>query len=307
VAIPSEIIEWFRAIFASANRRLAEKLLNVPAIPESHLDTTLVEHLSGYATPRRFRSDWTIRLDTHYIGGLRHFIGRWEVADIGVLIFFQQRGRLIRRKVALLQSKRLYPKSGQVIELEQYDFMVGMARLGERDQNPPSMLATRRFRFDTSCRYRALISCDQQQTAMENHYQEYGIPIYYLFYNPPLVPLTINTPLLQNVGVPDNPTLGARIIPAELIFEVLKRLGTGHSPTLNETENLLEHHPNGASPFGWRIENFMADLMLGCREGHRFSNADRRAIDALFYRRTGPIAATIAVTVEVPDDAELGE
>jgi hypothetical protein len=55
--IPSDIIGWFRDVFAAANRHLSEKLLNVPTMPEPHLDTTLVEHLSSYAAPRRFDVD----------------------------------------------------------------------------------------------------------------------------------------------------------------------------------------------------------------------------------------------------------
>jgi len=51
----------------------------------------------------------------------------------------------------------------------------------------------------------------------------------------------------------------------------------------------------------------MADLLLGCREGHRFTDADREPLNALSYRRSGAISATIAITVQVPDHADLGE
>ena len=178
--IPSDIVDWFRGVFAGANRRLSEKLLNVPAMPEPHFDTTLLEHLSGYATPRRFPSDWVIRVDTHYIGGLRHFYSRWEIADIGVLIFFQQAGRLVRSKVALLQSKRLYPAAGDVVVLERYDYIIGMGRLGDREPNAPSMLASRRFTFDESCRYGVLISGDDQHKGIFAYMHEHDFPIFYL-------------------------------------------------------------------------------------------------------------------------------
>jgi hypothetical protein len=297
--IPSDIVDWFREVFAAANRRLAEKFLNVPAIPETSLDTTLVEHLSGYAAPRRFPSNWVIRLDTHYIGGLRHFYDRWETADIGVLIFFQQGGRLVRRKVALLQSKRLYPATGEVAIPERYDFMIGMARLGDRDSNAPSMLASRRFTFDEGCRYGALVSSDNQHSVIVGHIAVHKIPIFYLLYNPPLSPLTIELPLIANAVQEDDPTLGARVIPVEPMFKVLDAAGPGYRPSLADTCNILVGHPNGSDSFGWRLEHF---LLLGCREGRRFDNIDRDAIDALFYRRSGPIAATIAVTIEVPED-----
>jgi hypothetical protein len=305
--IPVEVMEWFRDVFAAANRRLSEKILNVPAIPEPHLDTTLVEHLSGYAAPRRFAFDWVIRFDTHYIGGLRHFYKRWEIADIGVLIFFQQRSRLVRRKVALLQSKRLYPSSSEVEILERYDYMIGMARLGERDAHAPSMLTRRRFDFDESCRYGALISADEQHHAIADHVVRYGIPVYYLFYNPPVAPLTIELPLVANAMQEDDPPLGVRVIPCAPVFAVLDAGGGGYKPSLGDTRDLLSGHPHGADPYGWRLEHFMADLLLGCREGRQFGDADREALDALFYRRSGPIAATIAITIEVPDAVDLGE
>ena len=95
--IPTEIVDWFRGIFADVNKRLSEKMLNVPAIHETHLDTTLIEHLLGYATPHRFPSQWAIRIDTHYIGGLRHF-RTWEIADIGVFVFSSEQGVWYGRK-----------------------------------------------------------------------------------------------------------------------------------------------------------------------------------------------------------------
>jgi hypothetical protein len=126
MAIPKEVVDWFRGIFADVNRRLAEKMLNAPATPEPTFDLTFIEHLTNYAAPRKFKSDWAIRIDTHYLGGLRHFRS-WEVADIGVFIFFTKKEKLIRRKVALLQSKRLFPKTGDVDHLEEYDYRIGMA------------------------------------------------------------------------------------------------------------------------------------------------------------------------------------
>jgi hypothetical protein len=91
------------------------------------------------------------------------------------------------------------------------------------------------------------------------------------------------------------------------MFALLDAKAGSYRPTLADTHNMLAAHPNGPAPFGWRLEHFMADLLLSCREGRRFDVTDREALDGLFYRRSGPIAATIAVTVEVPDDADIGD
>ena len=185
--------------------------------------------------------------------------------------------------------------------------MIGMARLGERDENAPSMLATRRFIFDGGCRYGALVSGDDQQRAIADHIEAYGLPVFYLLYNPPCSPLTVELPLIVNAVQEDDPVLGACIVPVAPMFAVLNAGGAGYKPSLADTRDLLVGHPNGSAPFGWRLEHFMADLLLGCREGRRFDESNHEALDALFYRRSGPIAATIAVTIEVPDSAEIGE
>jgi hypothetical protein len=73
--------------------------------------------------PRTLTSGWTVRIATHYLGGGRHYgewngwERRWEVADIGVLVMFREAGKLRRTKVALLQSKRLYPDEQEFEEV----------------------------------------------------------------------------------------------------------------------------------------------------------------------------------------------
>jgi hypothetical protein len=59
--------------------------------------------------------------------------------------------------------------------------------------------------------------------------------------------------------------------------------------------------------YGWRLEYFMADLLLRCKGGLRFTKNDEVPIQSIFYGRSGPISAAIAVTVELPEDAELPE
>jgi hypothetical protein len=56
---------------------------------------------------------------------------------------------------------------------------------------------------------------------------------------------------------------------------------------------------------GWRLEYFMSDLLLGCFVGKRFTSVDDEELFEIFNRRSGPIMATIAVTVDVPEDVQL--
>jgi len=56
---------------------------------------------------------------------------------------------------------------------------------------------------------------------------------------------------------------------------------------------------------GWRLEHFVADLLLPCKEGHVASGETDQVLERLFYRRAGPIAAAIAITVEAPEGVEF--
>jgi len=78
MAIVQKIVDRFRGNFADVNRRLCEKMCNVPATPETNFDLTLIEHLANYAGPRKLNSDLAIRTDTHYLGcGLN--VSRWPI------------------------------------------------------------------------------------------------------------------------------------------------------------------------------------------------------------------------------------
>lgn len=301
MTIPTDIVDWFRNIFSASNRRLAERIQNAPNIPEQHLDVTFVEHLMEYTTPRVFKSGWAIRIDTHYLGGLRRYRG-WEIADIGMFVFFMRDGKLVRQKVALLQSKRLYPTSGDIDYIEEYDYRIGMARLAQRDKDAPSMMAQRSFVFAETSRYGALHAHDNQYEAISEYTKRHLPPVYYLFYNPPTLPLLVQVPLTRRVAVEKDPILGSRVVPFRRVTDILGEKKKGYSPTIAELAGDV-----GVFDHDWRLEHFMADLLLSCEEGRRFTEADSDEMRTLFFRRSGPIAATVAVTVEVPDGVELPE
>ena len=99
-AIPQDVIDWFRHLFGCANRRLSETLLNVPSVRETTLDDDFIQAIIPHSAPTRLGSGAIVRIDVHNIGGLRR-ISRWEVGDVGVLVFVMRRGKIIGRKVAV--------------------------------------------------------------------------------------------------------------------------------------------------------------------------------------------------------------
>ena len=173
--IPSDVLQWFRELFAECNTRITEKLSLNPNMPEESLDLTWIEFLSHYSAPVSIGSTWLAKIDTHYLGGLRHFYG-WEVADIGLLLFIRRHGVLTKSKVALLQSKRLYPTNSRVAEEGKTDYMIGFARLADPEDLARSIAVEAEFRFTEECRYNALISGSDQTEAITKYQHENRLP-----------------------------------------------------------------------------------------------------------------------------------
>lgn len=294
--IPTDVTDWIRTVFRECNQRIAEKLSNNPNLPEESLDLTWIEHLSQYASPVTLGSSWTIKIETHYLGGLRHF-RNWEIADIGVLMFFRQAGVLKRSKVGLLQSKRLYPSNNTVQEEDRIDYEIGFARLADPESLQQSVAVQAEFHFDDSCRYGALTAASDQVKAIADYQKQNKTPIYYQLYNPWRVPFTQRIPLSRFKRPTGDLDLGTRIIPARDMHKLLARYVAGQKPTLAEIKTLCP-----GVEYGWPLEHFVADLLLGCVEGSVFKSIAEQRIQNLFYRRSGPISAAIAISIEAPNE-----
>lgn len=57
--------------------------------------------------------------------------------------------------------------------------------------------------------------------------------------------------------------------------------------------------------YGWPLPEFVVDHVLQCREGRVVDPNASDDLFELFYRRTGPIAAAVAVTIDVAEDGLL--
>lgn len=77
-----------------------------PNIQEEWLDHTWIDEVTRFSSAQTLSSNWVVRIDAHYLGGMRHF-DRWEIADIGVLVHLRLAPSQRKSKVVLLQSKRL--------------------------------------------------------------------------------------------------------------------------------------------------------------------------------------------------------
>jgi hypothetical protein len=106
-------------------------------------------------------------MDTHNIGGLRRldglpwyygrpFRGRWETANIAILVFIYFRGKLVAKKIGMLQSKRLYPDNNDVEDENEIGFIYGMNAFLRREGQQAVGALHRDFSFTDDCVYGAI-------------------------------------------------------------------------------------------------------------------------------------------------------
>lgn len=294
--IPADVIRWFRTVFAQCNRKLARTMSIVPNVTEPALDMALIDHLTQYGAPQVLNSGWTVRVDTHFLGGLRHFYGKWEIADIGLLVHYRKNGKVLRSKAAVLQSKRLYPKTGAVKEDLEVDYETGFARLADPESNPPLYVKTN-YTFDENCRYGALLADDDQFKAIKQWTKVRKIPVYYQFYNPAQLPWNQSYPLRPESRKIRDYSFATRVLPAVDVIARLKDKPKNYSPSVLD----LSSEDPGIG-FGWRLEYFVADLLIRCKEGYIFQDIGEEEIFSLFNRRTGAIAAAVGFSLEMPPE-----
>lgn len=299
--IPERAIDWVRGVFAVVNKQVTETLSLIPTHHEPELDMQVIAALNR-APAVADVSGWTVYIQTHFLGGRRHFYN-WEVADIGLLVIFRNRGKVLRIKVGLLQSKRLYPREVQQIPDHRTRFRIGFATLLENPEAFRNLASGRRFTFTKDSKYLAIIKGSEQQRVLSSYEKMSGIPIYYLLYNPIKLPWSATAP---TVKFPEMPSIkvGCRIVRARTLHSALADEIKGYHPSYEDVASL-------ATPFkglhrgGWALEHFVADELMRCHEGHIASGETDHVLEQLFYNRTGPISAAIAVTIETPPNVDL--
>jgi hypothetical protein len=291
-AIPSDAIEHFRSAFAEANRIATERILNVPNIRETSLDDALVDALIPFSPPTRLRSGAVVKMDIHNIGGLRR-LQHWETADISVLVFIYHGRQLIAQKIGMLQTKRLFPENNDVMDDDPEGFKYGMNAFLNRDSHSPLAILNRDFVFNRSCLYASLQAGSDQIEHIDTLNQRFGESIFYMFYKPSSVPVTIRYPV-QSRRLVTSVKLGCRVFFSKEVHAVLGTLGRNHSPNLGAIVK-------GGAASNWRLEERVADHLLACKIGQRFDDRQKEVHDILI-RRTGPIGAAIAVSIALPND-----
>ena len=298
IEIPKDVKEYITKVFKECNDAVTSKLSTFPPTWETSLDLSAIEHFSNYSAPIKLESNWLVRIDTHYLGGMRHW-RNWEIADIGILVIFRHKGKTIKSKIALLQSKRLYANELKYEEDQQENYLIGFGRLFEEDENFLEVIRPRNLSFAEKSKYSALKNGDEQQRAIVEYQKEYGIIIYHLFYNPITIPYSIELPLSERPNFKTN-NVGCRIVKSSDVFHAISSNDKGYSPTYGDLKYLLDSpYDSDENTAGWKLESFVADLLIQCKEGYIAKDKNDRGIFAVFNRRSGPIAAAVSITFEL--------
>lgn len=289
--IPKDAIEYFRSAFAEANRVATERIVNVPNIRETSLDDALVDALIPFSPPKRLRSGAMVEIDVHNIGGLRR-LHHWETADISILVFIYHGRQIVSQKIGMLQTKRLFPKNNDVLDEDPEGFRYGMNAFLHRDSRSPLVLLNRKYVFNESCTYGALKAGSDQVATINNLNSQFGEAVFYMFYNPSTIPVCIQYPIRSKRQI-KNAKLGCRVFLSNEVHAVLDGLKKGRTPTLK----MIAH---SGTTSNWRLENWVADLLLQCKVGERFDEGKQGLVSSLLERRSGPIGAAIAVSIALP-------
>jgi hypothetical protein len=299
--LPEDVITWFRSVFAEANRRVCERLVNVPNIRETSLDDGLIEALIPDTAPMLLPSGAIVRMDTHNIGGLRRLGGpfwdmplrRWETADIAILVFVYRGASLVAKKVGLLQSKRLYPSNNDVDGDDEIGLLHGMNAFIRRQDHQAIGTLHRTFVFDENCRYGAVHAGSDQMASIDRLNREFGKAVYYLFYNPHIMPFSVSYPLRERIRV-GSPAVGCRVVDADQTHHAITSLGEGQSPTFAAITRA------GAAS-DWPLETWAADLLLTCQVGQAFDDSRDAAVRYFLERRSGPIGTALAASITLSE------
>lgn len=296
--IPNEVLEYVRRIFSDANDKVSKALTLQPAIYEETLDHILVSNLSAEPAVFFDKSQVALDIESHWLGS-RHMYGRWEIADVALFVSAQISGRTISRKVALLQAKRLYSREIPSRELEPADYVIGIGRLLRFQETGVPLSRPRVFNFGKECVFGALSSGSDQIKRIDNYQDEVNIPVYYNFYCPTELPVSLVHPASPNDSENLKNNFGVRVMNADDVHSITNAQPYG------STAKLKDFLANNESVFGDSLEAFVCDKLLQCKAGRLFGNSLEKDLEKLLSRRSNPISAAISITIDFAEEPHV--
>lgn len=294
--LPADVKRFLLQLFSECNRRISFQLCTFPNAHEEALNLLFISHFAHMQGAIKFGSGWTLRIDAHYIGGGRHY-RTWEVADIGLMAMFRQKGRIVRSKLIFLQSKKLYARPLKFRPIDPY-FRMGMGRLLVTESEHREMVARKILKYTESSKYAALQLKDSQHQAITKFSKAHDVPIHYLLYNPSLIPWEILSPVEQLPTV-DHNRVGARVIPKTLLDRLARTKKDRYSPSYKDVKDEFGSISSDTeSVGGWRMEHFICDQFIGGNEGLVDKSPNFEVMSSLMNQKSSPISSALSITFD---------
>lgn len=293
IPLTLDVIEYVRGVFYDVNEHVTARLDRMPTVHEETLDFAFVDAVAEAQGPHLLPSGTLVDIDVHFVGGGRHW-DRWEVADIGFIVTFRRNNNLLRTKVVLLQSKRLYPRESEFTEDEGITRPGGFGSLMR--PSLPATLGPRTFRFDETCRYKALQVGDTQWQAISHYEKEYGLPVHYMLYHPHSIPTQASIPVAVPMERPIGPSdVGTRVLSGKTLRLLTCDFSRNYAPAYSELQD-------ERGEVGHRLPEFVVDRVLACLEGYVVDDGtDNVGLRRVFSERGAPIAAAVRLDINLPE------
>lgn len=296
IQVPDDVMTYLRNRLTDCNYNVSYNLSAFPFTHEESLDHKLIGEFIGKG-PVKFGSGWTVRFDAHYIGGGRHY-RTFEVADLGLMVIFRNKGKIIRSKLAFIQSKKLYANA---INFKGHDpyYRQGMGRLLVTEAEHLELVKPQLLTYSENSRYKALKIGSEQQEVMRHFSNRFDVKLYYLFYNPCSVPWEIKSPVEEFPEITQN-EVGCRVIPKPELDKALQIFDKDYSPSFGDIKYQLDvMNFDDEHDSGWRLEHFINDLFIGCKEGLIDDSPNFETLTALLSQKSSPISSALSITFDV--------
>ena len=151
--------------------------------------------------------------------------------------------------------------------------------------------------------YGQIAAAGDQPKRIEKYVSERNIPVYYSLYNPATVPMTSTIPQIHTETAPPVIEVGCRVLTMSDVHGTLSSLAAGQRPRFMDlVRPISEGNGDPFARHGWRLEDFIADEVLKCREGRLFERLQDEDLNQLLSGRSAPISAAIVVTIDLPPD-----
>jgi hypothetical protein len=102
----------------------------------------------------------------------------------------------------------------------------------------PAAVGPRTFRFDSTCRYKALQVGDDQWQAIANYEAEFALPVHYMLYHPRSIPSEAAIPVSLPYAPPKEPiVVGTRVMAAASMRALATTFPRNYAPAFSEIKD----------------------------------------------------------------------